>query len=274
MAQFIDEFIRVCDDGFKFAWHEANAGNLSYRLTPEDLDEIKSSFNEKSDWISLDVSLDNLANDYFLCTASGKHFRNVKSFPEESCGIIEMNETGDAYRKCWGFKNNARPTSELPMHLMTHSVKKEEDQRVVYHAHTPNINVMTFVLDLDEFVFTKELWTLSTECLVIFPKGVGVVEWMVPGSFDIALKSKELMAEKDFLIWAHHGAFASGTNFDQVFGLMHTIEKTAEIWVKIHSLKQDLKQRITMKQLYHLAKDFKVDTSYLDKLVKHLPDNN
>lgn len=63
------------------------------------------------------------------------------------------------------------------------------------------------------------------------PEGVGVVPWMMPGGADIALATCELMKEYPAAVWAHHGLFCSGPDFDTAFGLMHTIEKAAEICV-------------------------------------------
>ena len=56
-----------------------------------------------------------------------------------------------------GLVNGGRPTSELPSHLMNLEVKKLQnpDYRVVYHAHTTNIIALTFVLPLEDKVFTK-----------------------------------------------------------------------------------------------------------------------
>ena len=68
--------------------------------------------------------------------------------------------------------------------------------RVIYHAHPTNIIALTFVLPLEDKVFTRELWEMSTECPVIFPEGVGVVPWMVPGGRDIAVATSELMKDR------------------------------------------------------------------------------
>ena len=57
----------------------------------------------------------------------------------------------------------------------------------------------------------------------------------------------------DRAIWAHHGMFAAGEDFDLTFGLMHTAEKSAEILVKMLSMKLD--------NFRHLAKDFNVTLS-------------
>lgn len=128
----------------------------------------------------------------------------------------------------------------------------------VYHAHTTNVIALTFVLTLEDKVFTRELWEMATECPVVFPSGIGVVGWMVPGGREIAVATSALMKEYDVAIWAHHGMFCSGEDFDLTFGLMHTVEKSAEILVKMLSMRPDKRQTISPQNFRDLAKDFKV----------------
>ena len=197
-----------------------------------------------------------------MVTGSGKYFRNVIIDPEDSIGIIKVDETGTKYQIQWGFVNGGRPTSELPSHLMNLEVKKRVTNgkyRVVYHAHTTNTIALTFVLPLSDEVFTRELWEMATECPVVFPSGIGVVDWMVPGGKDIAVATSKLMEQYDLAIWAHHGMFAAGPDFDLTFGLMHTVEKAAEILVKVLSITPNKLQTITPDQFRHLANDFKVE---------------
>lgn len=99
---------------------------------------------------------------------------------------------------------------------------------------------------------------MATECPVVFPDGVGVVPWMVPGGREIAVATSELMKKYDLVIWAHHGMFAAGEDFDLTFGLMHTAEKSAEILVKMLSMRPDKLQTITPDNFRDLAKDFNV----------------
>lgn len=164
-------------------------------------------------------------------------------------------------RSAWGLVNGGRPTSELPSHLMNHEVKKQLTDgryRVIYHAHPTNTIALTFVLPLEDKVFTRELWEMATECPVVFPDGIGVVGWMVPGGRDIAVATSELMKKYDVAIWAHHGMFCSGEDFDLTFGLMHTVEKSAEILVKVLSIQPNKLQTITPQNFRDLARDFKV----------------
>ena len=260
-SKFVKGFIKMADDGYQQGWHERNGGNLSYRLKPEEVEMIKPRLNAPGEWEEIGVEVPGLAGEFFLVTGSGKYFRNIIVDPEVCLAIIELDETGTKYRIRWGLVEGGRPTSELPTHLMNHEVKKKltnGKHRVIYHAHTTNTIALTFVLPLDDKIFTRELWEMATECPVVFPDGVGVVPWMVPGGREIAVATRELMKKYDLAIWAHHGMFAAGFDFDLTFGLMHTVEKSAEILVKMLSMQSDKRQTITPDDFRHLAKDFGV----------------
>lgn len=259
-AEFVKGFIRMAYDGWQLGWHERNGGNLSYRVKKEEVESVKEEL-KAGDWQPIGTSVPALAGEYFLVTGSGKFFRNVSIKPEDSICMIEIDAAGEQYRIVWGLVNGGRPTSELPSHLMNHEVKKlntDGRYRVIYHAHTTNVIALTFVLPLSDEVFTRELWEMATECPVVFPDGIGVVPWMVPGGRDIAVETSKLMAEYDVAIWAHHGMFAAGEDFDLTFGLMHTVEKSAEILVKMLSMRGEKRQTITPQNFRDLAVDFKV----------------
>ena len=261
-AEFVRGFIRMANDGWEQGWHERNGGNLSYRMKKEEVASVAEALDPNGPWQEIGTTVPKLAGEYFLVTGSGKFFRNVKERPEDSLCIIQLDEKGEKYRICWGLTGGGRPTSELPSHLMNHEVKLEVTggkHRVIYHAHTTNVIALTFVLPLKDEVFTRELWEMATECPVVFPDGIGVVGWMVPGGRDIAVATSQLMKKYDVAIWAHHGMFCSGEDFDQTFGLMHTVEKSAEILVKTRSMRPDKLQTITPQNFRDLAVDFHVE---------------
>ncbi len=260
-AKFVKGFIRMANDGWEQGWHERNGGNLSYRIKNEEVNEIKENLDFSGKWKDIGTLVPDLAGEFFLVTGSGKYFRNVILDPAANMAVIEVDEKGEKYRIVWGLVDGGRPTSELPTHLMNHEVKKRVSggkHRVIYHAHTTNLIALTFVLPLDDKVFTRELWESATECPVVFPDGVGVVPWMVPGGREIAVETAKLMEKYDVAIWAHHGTFCSGEDFDLTFGLMHTVEKSAEILVKILSMSSNKLQTIGSDDFRHLAKDFGV----------------
>lgn len=260
-AEFVKGFMRMADDGWQQGWHERNGGNLSYRIRPEEIESVREELRP-GDWQEIGTSVPELSGEYFLVTGSGKYFRNVAIKPEDSFCIIELDGKGENYRICWGLANGGRPTSELPSHLMNHEVKLLATggrHRVIYHCHPANTIALTFVLPLTDEAFTRELWEMATECPVVFPEGIGVVHWMVPGGRDIAVATSELMKKYNVAIWAHHGMFCSGADFDETFGLMHTVEKSAEILVKVLSMTPQKRQTIEPDDFRHLAVDFKVE---------------
>lgn len=232
-VKVVEEYIHMCHDGVRQGWHERNGGNLTYRMKPEEVQECSRYFKETpGEWTPMGVRADNLKNEFFLSTGSGKFLQNVDLEPQNNICIVEINDSGDCYRIVWGLEAGGRPTSEFPTHFMNHSVRKrvtDGENRVIYHAHTPYVIALTYVLPLKAEIFTRMLWKSATECCVVFPGGVGVVPWMIPGGTDIAEATCAEMEKYDAAIWAFHGLFVSGPDFDTAFGLMHTIEKAAQI---------------------------------------------
>lgn len=255
---FIKEFKKITNDAWLKGWHERNGGNISYRLTKEEIECIENNFNETTDWIAIGETLFNLSGEVFLITGSGKFIRNINVHLKENCGLIQIDHSGEYYRIVWGLEES-NPTSELSTHLQSHSVKKDidDDYRVIMHSHTTNIIALTFVLPLEDKIFTRELWEMATECPVVFPNGIGVIDWMVPGGHEIGKETSKLMQEYDVAIWSHHGTFAAGKSLDLTFGLMDTVEKSAEILVKVLSM-GGKHQTITACNFMELAKRFNV----------------
>ena len=251
-------FLRMADDGYNMGWHECNGGNLSYRIKTEEIAGV-SSLLSCGDWTEIGACVPELAGEFFMITGTGKYFRNIILDPEDTLGIIEVNENGTKYRTVWGYINGGRPTSELPSHLINQEIKKKltgGEYRVAYHAHPSNIIALTFVLPLEDEVFTRELWGIMTECPLVIPRGIGVIPWLVPGSIELARATAALMDRYDAAIWAHHGMFATGRSLDTTFGLMHTVEKSSGILLKQMSTGRDKLSYITADQFRELAGRF------------------
>ncbi len=254
---FVRGFIHMANEGYLRGWHERNGGNLSYRVKPDEVSQIRDYMAPRK-WAPIGTCVPGLAGEFFLVSGSGKFMGNVKEDPANTIALIEVDSQGENYRIVWGLEAGGRPTSELPSHLMNHEVKKRVTNgahRVIYHAHPANLIALTFVLPLDDRTFTRALWEMATECPVVFPSGVGVVPWMVPGGREIAVETSRLMETYDVAIWAHHGLFCSGEDFDLTFGLMDTVEKSAEIMVKVLSM-GGKRQTITSDNFRELAGPF------------------
>ena len=227
-------FARLCHDGFLQGWHEANGGNLSYRMSQRDVAAFEDECALEGPWTASGVRARGLEDAFLLVTASGAHLRNVALRPRECTGVIQLNGRADAWRAVWGFEGGGRPTSELGAHLACHSVRMAATDgaaRVVYHAHCPNVIALSTLIAPDVRAWTRALWRSMTECVMVFPEGVGVVPWTVPGSAEIAQETARLMEEHAAVVWIQHGLVVSGATLDDAFGLAHTVEKATGLYL-------------------------------------------
>ena len=235
MQKVLEDYIRMCYDGFLQGWHERNGGNLTYRMKAEEAEECRCLFTSEPRHIDLSVDVKELTGEYFITTGSGRYMRNVPLAPEKNIGIIKIDDDGRGYDILWGLEDGAKPTSELPSHLLNHVSRMSVSGgrcRVIYHAHPANITALSYTIEPDAKTLSRILWQSETECAVVFPQGVGILDWMIPGGTDIAEETSKLIRKYPAVVWAFHGIFGSGETFDETFGLIHTIEKAAEIYLK------------------------------------------
>ena len=108
--KIIEDFVRMCADGYKLGFNEANGGNASYRMAPEEVKKCGEylNLNDDNDWIPLKTEITGLSDEYFIVTRSGSLMRNVELDVEGSLGIVQLNDTCDAYRIVWGLEGQHR----------------------------------------------------------------------------------------------------------------------------------------------------------------------
>lgn len=266
-SPYVSEMSKITFRLYDHGWDERNGGNVSYRLTKEEVAPYEDT-NAVLKNIPIDFDGKDLAGMYFLVTGTGRYFKNVIDFPERDTGLVRIAEDGKSVDLLWGFNDGGKPTSEFPTHLMGHKVRlrNHKNQRVIMHCHPTNLIAMTFTQDLDEREITRILWKMQTESLVVFPEGVGIIPWMVPGTTTIGEATAAKLENFGSVIWPQHGLFASGSSIDEAFGLIETIEKAAQIFSIIQQQGGNIRQTITDKELSDLAKRFHVRPrdGYLD----------
>lgn len=257
-APFMLEIRHICDLMYKKGWNERNGGNVSCILNENEIANYDIDLNCNREKFPLEFQIPSLDGMYLLITGTGKYLKNVFDYPKENLGIIKISEKGSCYEIVWGL-DNAKPTSEISTHLLCHETRLKKDplHKVIIHNHATNIEAMTFIQDLNDKEFTKTLWKMQTESIVVFPEGIGVLPWMICGSKLIGNATAEKMETHRLVVWAHHGILGAGRSFDETFGLIETAEKAAEIFIKIAGLQ--IKQNISDENLMLLAKEFNVN---------------
>lgn len=256
-APWLVEMVRTTTNMYAHGWDERNGGNISLMLEESDLEDYLYVRNVIRT-IPTGFKAPELEGKYFLVTGTGKYFKNVQYAPEVNLGIVRIVDGGETAELLWGFTDGGKFTSEFPAHMMSHVARLKVDpaNRVVMHCHPANLLAMTFVHDLDEIAFTRTLWQMCTECIVVFPEGVNVLPWMLCGTNEIGEATAEKMLTARLVVWAQHGIYGAGKDLDETFGLIETAEKAAEIYLKIAHL--PLKQTITDDALHQLEERFGV----------------
>jgi len=254
---FIEEVTEMLDLLYKHNWDERNGGNLSYILKEDEVKEV-CDINNIIKTFKYDFDMSYLVGKYFIITGSGKYFKNCLKDPENNLGIVKVLDK-NTLGLIWGYKDGGRPTSELPTHLKSHieRLKVDSEHRLVIHTHPTNIICMTHIHSLDSNSWTEDLWKMQTESIVVFPEGIAVLPWILCGGNEIGDETAKKMKEYRSVVWAQHGIFCTGKTLDEVFGLIETIEKAAEIFMKIYDKK--IYQSISKEQLITLAKAFNLN---------------
>ena len=231
-APFVSEMRSTTANMYRLGWDERNGGNISMLL---DEAEVAQYLDVSKVIRSIPIGFEAkaLIGKYFIVTGTGKYFKNVDADPETNLGILRIAEDGCTAELLWGYKDGGKFTSEFPAHMMSHMARLSVDpeNRVVMHCHPTYTLAMNYVHELDEKKVTHSLWEMCTECIVVFPDGVGVLPWMLCGNNTIGEATAEKMKEFRLVIWGLHGIYGAGKTMDETFGLIETVEKAAQIYM-------------------------------------------
>ncbi|MBQ4119522.1 MAG: rhamnulose-1-phosphate aldolase [Clostridia bacterium] len=233
-APFVEEMKKITANMYRLGWDERNGGNISYMLEESDVAEYLDLTNViRTIPIGFDAA--ELSGKIFIVTGTGRYFKNIEFDPANNLGIIRIAKDGTTAELLWGYEDGGRFTSELPAHLMSHitRLRKDPEHRVVMHTHPTNTLAMTHIHELDDKKFTHTIWEMCTECIVVFPDGIGVLPWMVCGNNEIGVATAKKMEDYHIVVWGLHGIYGAGKNMDEAFGLIETVEKAAELYMLI-----------------------------------------
>lgn len=240
--RFVAEAATLLDLCWRMGWNEANGGNFSWRLPTEEIEELLTRTMpdlEAGEAMPMPADQPTLDGEFFLVTGSGQFFRHALERTDEVFGIVRIANGGTAWQPVWGFTSGARPTMEFPTHLVGHATRKRVSQgreRVILHAHVPELVVLSCLDPLDSRSLTRALWEKMPECLVLFPDGVRIVPPLQPSTMEIAEASARQMEKSRVVLWKQHGIFVSEESPDKAFALVETIEKAAGMHRKMLSM--------------------------------------
>ena len=256
-SPFVREMKDITANMYRLGWDERNGGNISWMLDDAVVGEYLD-LHHVLRTIPTGFDASPLIGKIFIVTGTGKYFRHVTEDPENNLGVIRIASDGTTAEVLWGFADGGKFTSELPAHLMSHIARLSVDpeNRIIMHCHPTFTLAMNFVHPLDEKSFTHSLWEMCTECMVVFPDGIGVLPWMVCGTNEIGEATAKKMKEFRLVVWGMHGIYGAGRDMDEAFGLIETVEKAAEGYML--TCNRPRLNTITDSQLVEIAEAFGV----------------
>lgn len=234
------KYLSIIDNMYRLGWDEKNGGNISCLI---DKEEVSQYFGKAKTIREIPLPLvanENIRGLVFLFTGTCKYFRNTKGDPIHNIGVMRISLDGKKAEVIWGFEGGASFTSEIYAHLLCHSTRLSVDPKhhVVMHTHPINILAMTHVHELDEKSFSIDLWKTMTESVIVYPEGVGIISWQVCGTEKIGQETAEKMKTTRCVIWPMHGIYGCEDNLDDAFGLIETVEKSAQIYMMVGQHKE------------------------------------
>ncbi len=255
LARQINDVAEVAGYLWQKGWAERNGGNITINITDLVDDEIKS-MPAICDTIPLGRTMPHLKGCYFFCKGTNRRMRDLARWPMENGSIIRILDD------CASFviiaDNPVAPTSELASHMSIHNymIGKGSNYKACLHTHPIELVAMTHNRAyLEKDVLTNLLWSMIPETRAFCPRGLGIVPYLMPSSFELADATIEQLEEYDVVMWEKHGVVSVYENIMEAFDMVDTLSKSAQIYMISKSMGFE-PEGCTMEQMNALRDKF------------------
>lgn len=231
LAKCIGEVAEVAGYLWQKGWAERNGGNITVDITDLADDEIKA-LKPISEPIPIGRTLPNLKGGYFFCKGTNKRMRDLARRPMENGSVIRI--LGDCASYEIIADNPVKPTSELASHLSIYNymIGKGSAYKAVMHTHPIDLIAMTHNPEfLAKDKLTNLLWSMIPETRAFCPRGLGIVPYKMPSSFELADATIALLDEYDVVMWEKHGVVSVSGDIMEAFDMVDTLSKSAQIYL-------------------------------------------
>jgi rhamnulose-1-phosphate aldolase len=203
---------------------EGAAGNMSVWVRA--LANVPGLFAKQTS-IDLPEPVRALVGGWLVVSGSGRRLRDIAHDPAGTLCVlhIESDTTALLYAA-----PGMRPTSELNSHLLIHNAYVAEhsaDQHAVLHTQPPYLTYLSHVLPPDASSFARRLLRWQPETIMIFPDGLAVLPFEVPGSHTQAVATAEAMRSHSAVVWARHGVIVRDEDIRHAADLIEYVEAAA-----------------------------------------------
>ncbi|WP_062078136.1 class II aldolase/adducin family protein [Demequina globuliformis] len=261
IAQIGEAGARICDIDAS----EAGAGNISVYLGWEA--EVRRHFPHAEE-ISLPDPAPALAGGTVLATGSGRRLRQIKDEPLASIGAVRVHEdglTGTLYTS--NVRRFERLTSEFNSHLAVHQDHVERrgiDFQAVVHAQPPHLTYLSHIpayRDTDRM--NRAILRWEPETIVSLSQGIGVLEFMIPGSAEMGAANVEGLRAHEITLWSKHGTMSRSDV--SVYRAVDRVEyaETAAKYEYMDIVAGGLAEGLTREEISSVASTFAIQSRWL-----------
>ncbi|MCR2816905.1 class II aldolase/adducin family protein [Microbacterium jiangjiandongii] len=189
---------------------EAGAGNISICL--DELPRVRQLF-PISARIELPLAAPALAGRTLLVTGSGRRLRQIAENPLAAIAAVVVDADGVGAEMLSSPQRQFDAlTSEFNSHLAVHDDqvgRRGLDFHAVVHAQPPHLTYLSHVPTYrDTETMNRRILRWEPESIVALRDGIGVLEFMVPGSAELMAANVQGLREHEIVLWSKHGVMA------------------------------------------------------------------
>ena len=240
---------------------EGAAGNLSVCFR-ENV-ELSSTFPQVQT-IHLPVPAPDLAGATVIVSGSGRRLRDILDSPTANLACIVIESAGQTGKMFTApdcqFK---RVTSEFNSHLAVHHDQmRSRDLKLHAIVHAQPLH-LTYLSHLpayqEEGYLNRHLLRWQPETISIFPEGIGVLPFLLPGSAQLTSESVLALREHRMVIWSHHGVMARAD--DSILNAFDLIEyaETAAHYEYLNLSAGGLRGGLSPEQMRAISQHWNID---------------
>ncbi len=189
---------------------EASAGNISAFMAWNP--EVRRRF-PLAEAITLPLAAPALAGRTLLVTGSGRRLRDIQRDPEANVGAVIVGDDGlsaTLYTSPRRLFTNL--TSEFNSHLAVHQdqvSRRDLNFHAVVHAQPPHLTMLSHIPGYrNDTTFNERIMRWEPESIVALPAGIGVLDFMVPGSAELMENNVASLRKHMIVLWSKHGVMA------------------------------------------------------------------
>jgi rhamnulose-1-phosphate aldolase len=239
---------------------EGAAGNISVFV--RQLHGLDPAFVDRGEF-KLPLPCPSLAGGWVVVTSSGRRLRDTQRSPETVIVVLNILPGGMLARRYSAFQ--MLPTSEINSHLAVHEghvARRKIEQHAVVHAQPFHLTYLSHHPNYsDTRSLSRRLVRWQPETLFVFPEGIAVLPYELPGSEEQMLATAEAMQNHRMVVWMRHGVLArSDANAVQAANLVEYADAAAHY--ELENLRLGMPtEGFSDEQILQFCKRFEIDAS-------------